>query len=315
MHNKNKEKEDVKMKKFRNLISKTALSLAMVMSISSSVSAGKFVGLANIGNSCYINSAIQILYADEDFRQKIDFYAEVLNDEELTIVKLKQLFDLMDACPEGEALEKIQVENIIKKLVPGLYGTLEQNKGGYLQDVVSKILTHVNDEVFSVGENGGVEATLLDLPIDYTSFYEKELDGMFVKEENGSICMAKAISINTGRHFVTYVRGDNGAWIEINDMAISVLNSENDVIERIRLNACIIEAILYENVPKQDVSEDETLAEESHIDESHIEEGQEEESRAEENRVEEYCVKGSQVEEIWSEDNYTEKSWEEEIQF
>ena len=232
------------MKNFKSVISGTALSLAMVMSMSSGVSAGKFVGLQNIGKSAYINAAIQTLYSNEDFKEKIALYDQKLNIAEdgsrnvnaPTVARLKELFDLMETCREKGYLEKEQIKNVIMDLSRNATD-LSTNA------VISSIVGDVEKEV---GEKGLADL-IISVNISAETFDCKYLQGV----QNGDLYKAKALVVKTGccfpPHHVTWIRNDEGCWVKISDSAVGIRFTQEKMINNIKKTGrCQVVSVMYE---------------------------------------------------------------------
>lgn len=84
--------------KFKRKIVVMIMSISLAIGHITDANAVKFVGIRNLGSSCFVNAAIQQLYHTDLFRESI-MSAKITDPlKQTTIVTLKTIFDKMDKC-------------------------------------------------------------------------------------------------------------------------------------------------------------------------------------------------------------------------
>lgn len=229
------------------------------------VNAGDVVGLTNVGNSCYLNSTIQMLYSDKRFVRAIGYCRECFEQEEApknTVIRLAEIFDGMSSLDNGGCLNGGTFEDNIKNLGPGLY----LSQGGSADNAVRNIIGRCefeiesikefvpetfldaiyNNKIFTVGRSDIEEINKFNKgkefrDVVYVAFCTKlgsELnlasDGTYTF--GGKKYKIKAISGGPKTHAVSYVRAGNVnsyKWYEIDDSRVQEI-SYNNMMKKIK---------------------------------------------------------------------------------
>jgi len=152
------------------------------------------VGLENIGNSCYMNSALQMLYSINEYRDLI-FNTKFTND---TIDILKQIFILIKFNNSTNYIKKHELinlyGNLYKEIYQKIFGIDKIFHGGKLEQKKPNIVQKINkkNSVFGSQQDSHelltyIIANTFDSNNFDTNFFSFELiDGKYCSK-NGSV--------------------------------------------------------------------------------------------------------------------------------
>lgn len=251
------------------------------------LNAANVVGLRNIGNSCYYNSAIQQMYSSKNFRKIIcDLYdsefrgkEEVdIPEEKIFLYRFASLFNAISEAKDGEIISSelmqkvignkvdhrgdcidrafssifsslnesgsdfsssfkiLSAMNIYSALFPDIDG-LSSEDFALRTETVHKIRSAPNtinvDKLFQfmftddfadhIKTARPIDNVLINLDFFKTKMDFIIRDNYCVGEENFTL---QSLAINTGGHFIAWVKDDNGKWTRISDSCISNQNCD-----------------------------------------------------------------------------------------
>lgn len=269
------------------------------------LSAANVVGLRNIGNSCYYNSAIQQMYSSKSFRKIIcDLYDTEFKGKQETDIPEEKVFlyrfasffytisqandgevigselmkktignkidrrgDCIDrafssifsslnesGCDFSSSFKILSAMNIYSALFPDI-DDLSSEEFSLHMETVHKIRPAPNtinvDELFQFMFTNGFKDHIkttrsINNVLINLDFFKTKMD--FIIHENycveeGNFTL-QSLAINTGGHFITWVKDDVGAWTRISDSCISNKNCEFEkVLQEIKVKGNLASAM------------------------------------------------------------------------
>lgn len=213
--------------------------------------AAKLVGLANTGNSCYLNSAIQMLYSCDQFKQSV---IQIANDSSVekssAAAQIASLFEEMDntTSPEGEfpviSKEKLQgiselfsvnhkLGDDVDEAFSNMFKELKKNELGNRLCNIIHLASNVSitDGCMQVDISEEYSDYRQPLDVEVLLLQESENDPekncfllcppvdipLITLYDSYSQFQLKSLSVNTGSHFMVWIRTDDNLWSCISD--------------------------------------------------------------------------------------------------
>lgn len=223
------------------------------------INAAKLVGLENTGNSCYFNSALQMLYNCDQFKQVVDILRESGVEKDSVPGKLVALFEDMDKATATDGklpvISKEKMQDVselfsvdhkkgddVDQAFSNIYWELQKNESGkMLCDSIGWALnSSITDGCMKInfsretqdGEPFDVKALLLQESINaqekncFLLCPPIDLPPIIELSESYSCSDSKfqleSLSVNTGGHFVACIRTDDNLWSCISDSKLEV---------------------------------------------------------------------------------------------
>ncbi len=179
----------------------------------------KLMGLSNLGNSCYINSALQLIVNNTNLR-KIVISQNPANSQ--------MFIDFFDAYDRAD---NARVKSIHKQItqhiysLPGMPGaghtasSVEVFYGDQLTynglNIITSTLDPTNSNTFLSDVNNNLSSNIYSFAFHATSnnWSTIKYSEIPLKER------LYGFSYNSGNHYITYIKQD-GEWYEINDSIV-----------------------------------------------------------------------------------------------
>lgn len=186
----------------------------------------KYMGLDNLGNSCYINSALQLIINNPELRKEITGKFPTTNQNAQNFLTLFDAYDSKDSNKLKQVHKVITayINNLQDMPAAGQTGAaIEVFSGDYLSyhglNINSRVINSENhnqlqNEITSKLNAGIKVFSFMNNTSNYPTI--KYADIPFKDKLFG-------VSYNSGGHYITYIKQDN-IWYKLNDHIVSQVN-------------------------------------------------------------------------------------------